>query len=65
MATDPKSYPREDVLVPPGLHVGHLDPQDSLALGRQLFDDIALKPTQHDRLELAVQIADLGLVLLV
>lgn len=60
-----QTHPREDVLVPPELHARHLDTQDALALGRQTLDDISLEPTEHDVLELIVQLADLGLLVLI
>lgn len=60
-----RTHSCQNVLVPPRLHVGHLDAEDALALGRELLDDVALEAAEHDRLELAVQVANLGFVLLV
>ena len=40
----------------------HLHPQDPLALRRQARQHVALQPTQHQRLELLVQLLDLDFV---
>ena len=53
---------RQDVLVQVRLQGTHLHPQDALALGRQRRQNVLLEPTQHERLELLMQLLDLLLV---
>ena len=56
------TYLRQDVLVVVRLERAHFDPKNLLLLRWQRLDDIALQPTQHESLELRVQILDFLLV---
>ena len=53
---------RENVLVEVRLQRGHLDTKNTLALGREIIEHVALEPAEHQILELLVQLLDLRLV---
>ena len=52
----------QDVLVKVGLKSTHFHPKDAFALRGQLSEDVLLKSTKHERLELLVQVLDLLLM---
>ena len=57
-----RTHLRQDVLVEMRLHRGHFHTKNALALGGQRRQHVALQPTQHQRLELLVQLLDLDFV---